>query len=211
VRLGILGGTFDPPHVGHLLAASDAHQELGLDRLILIPAAVQPLKGGSTQTAASDRLAMTRLLVGDDPRFSVDSIEIDREGLSFTVDTLETYAARFSGAERFLLIGADSLQTFPQWKEPDRILQLARLAVLTRTDSDGAAALGNVGATPPEILKELTTRAASAGSFVPVILKSRRIDVSSTEIRARVAKGMSIRGFVTEAVADFITKRELYQ
>jgi nicotinate-nucleotide adenylyltransferase len=105
VRLGIFGGSFDPPHVGHLLVVTDAFDALRLDRLIFVPAAVQPLKTAQAAAEASHRFAMVQLLVGDDPRFSVDSIEIDRQGLSYTVETLAAFAERHPRAERFFLVG----------------------------------------------------------------------------------------------------------
>lgn len=190
MRLGILGGSFDPPHLGHLLAAGDAFEALALDRLIFVPAAAQPLKQGLASATPAQRLAMARLLAGDDPRFEVDSIEIDRDGLSYTVDTLEAYAARYPAAERFFLVGADVLGSFGKWREPERITRLARLTVLQRT--------GEIRALP-----------ALPGE--PLVLQTRRIDVSSTEIRERVRAGMSIHGFVPEAVAAYIAAERLYR
>jgi nicotinate-nucleotide adenylyltransferase len=194
VRVGVFGGTFDPPHVGHLLVAVDALERLALDRIVLIPAGTQPLKAGEISASASERLAMTRLLAGDDPRFEVDPIEIDRGGLSFMVDTLEALSERWPGAELFLLTGADVLGTFHRWRDPERVRALATLAILTR---DGAG----VGA-------------ASTAGFPggpPLFVPTRRVDVSSTEIRARVRAGRSIRGFVPEAVAAFIGSARLYR
>ncbi len=189
MRLGILGGTFDPPHLGHLLAAVDAVERLTLDRLVLVPAAVQPLKMGLATAPAKDRLAMAKLLIEGDPRFEVDAMEIDRSGLSFSVDTLEMFAERYPLADRFFLVGQDVLRTFDRWREPERVRALATLAVLTRDDQAWPLAL-------PE------------GA---VAVASRRIDVSSTEIRARAAAGRSLRGFVPESVAAYIAAHGLYR
>ena len=151
MRLGIFGGTFDPPHVGHLLAASDAIEHLGLDRLVFVPAAVQPLKAGRDTAPALDRLAMVRLTVGRDPRLETDAVELDRDGLSYTVDTLREFGRRYPSAERYFLVGADVLASFAQWREPQTVLELATLAVLTRRSetADDArvlqAALGRHG------------------------------------------------------------------
>ncbi len=193
MRLGIFGGSFDPPHVGHLLAASDAYDELRLDQLIFVPTALQPLKQGHLVASPEQRLALTHFAVDGDPRFSVSAIEIERKGLSYTVDTLTTFAERYPDAERFFLIGADAFSTFPQWREPARIASLARIAVMQRTGDDAVAV-------PPGIPAAAVLR-----------LHTRRVDVSSTEIRARVQQGRPIRGFVAAAVADFIATAGLYR
>jgi nicotinate-nucleotide adenylyltransferase len=196
VRVGIFGGTFDPPHNGHLLAASDAVEALDLDVLWFVPNAAQPLKGEG-EGSPRQRLEMVRLMVGDDARFGVDPIEVDREGVSYTVDTLAEFASRFPKAHRFLLIGADAAGTFDQWREPQRIRDLAEVVVLQRAPGGEAAAL-SAHVAPP----------ALAGARW---LKTRRVDVSSTEIRDRVQQGKPIRGFVPDAVAAYIAAARLYQ
>jgi nicotinate-nucleotide adenylyltransferase len=190
VRIGLLGGSFDPPHNGHLLAAGDAFEALALDRLIWIPAATQPLKAGLAGATPDQRLAMVRLLVEGDARYSVDSIEIDRGGLSYTIDTLSALAARWPFAELFWLVGADVLPSFAKWREPERIVELATIVVLQRSGDH------------PDL-------SAMPGS--PRLLQTRRVDVSSTEIRERVREGKSIRGFVPEAVAGYIAAARLYR
>ncbi|HKN65451.1 MAG TPA: nicotinate-nucleotide adenylyltransferase [Gemmatimonadaceae bacterium] len=191
MRLGIFGGSFDPPHVGHLLVAVDAFDALSLDKLIFVPAAVQPLKAGTAAAAPQQRLSMVRLLVGADPRFGVDTVEIERDGLSYTVDTLDTFAQRFPSAERFFVVGEDAMTAFGAWKAPEQIMRLARVAILRRP---GAAAV--------ELSK------APDGT---ISLSTRLIEVSSTEIRERVRDGKSIRGFVPESVAAFIETERLYR
>jgi nicotinate-nucleotide adenylyltransferase len=198
MRVGVFGGTFDPPHVGHLLVATDAAEALGLDRIVLVPAGTQPLKAGAISAPAPDRLAMVRRLVGEDPRFDVDPIEIDRGGLSYMVDTLGALADRWPGAELFLLVGADVLTTFDRWRDPARVRQLATLVVLTRDVSGGDGAD-----------QSLIDEALVGGP--PRRVRTRRVDVSSTEIRARIRAGLSIRGFVPERVADFIESAALYR
>ena len=137
---------------------------------------------------------------GSDPRFAVDPIEIDRGGLSFTVDTLGTLAARWAGAELFLLVGADVLATFDRWRQPERVRTLATLVVLARGEGDESA----------EVTEAVGTGPALIGG-PPRRLRTRRVDVSSTEIRARVRAGQSIRGFVPESVADVIRSAGLYR
>ncbi|HEY2853459.1 MAG TPA: nicotinate-nucleotide adenylyltransferase [Gemmatimonadaceae bacterium] len=195
MRLGIFGGSFDPPHVGHLLAAVDAFEALQLDKLIFVPAAIQPLKSDVVATPAHLRLAMVKLLVGADERFAVDAVEIDRAGLSYTVDTLETFAQRFPKAERFFLVGEDAMAAFGAWKRPQQILTLARLAILRRPRGGEDAALER-SSDPPN------------GT---IALATRLVDVSSTEIRERVRAGKSIKGFVPESVAAFIETERLYR
>lgn len=189
MRIGVFGGTFDPPHVGHLLLASDAFDALSLDKLIFVPAATQPFKTETPAVAAAeDRLEMVHLAVGEDKRYAVDDTEIRREGLSYTIDTLEELARKNAGADLFLLIGEDTLAGFEGWKQPARIKQLAKLAMMRRAGS-------------PE--------APAAAGVLPISM--RTVDISSTEIRARLSAGKSIRGFVPDAVERYITARGLYR
>lgn len=197
-RLGIFGGTFDPPHTGHLLAATDAAELLGLDRLWFVPNAIQPLKG-SGHGAPADRLEMVRRMVANDGRFDVESLEIDRAGLSYTVDTVAVFAERFPDAARFLLIGADVTSSFDRWREPRRIRELATVVVVHRAGD--AARPGGLGGGDAE-------GGVLAGARW---LETRRIDISSTEVRARVREGRSIRGFVPDAVAEYIAAAGLYR
>ncbi len=198
MRLGVFGGTFDPPHFGHLLLASDAVERLSLDRVIFVPAYRQPLKDGRGGASPTQRLAMTALLIGDDPRFVLDGSEVERGGLSFTVDTLRDLHRRYRGADFHLLLGTDAVELLPKWREPAEVLRLARLVVVGR---------GDLGATVPEAVRAL----AVAGAGEPLVLAARRFDVSSTEIRARLAEGRPIRGFVPDAVAAYIAGHGLYR
>ena len=187
VRLGVLGGSFNPPHIGHLVIASDAFESLELDKLIVVPAALNPLKqhekGAPTP---QQRLEMAGMTFGGDPRFEVSAMEIERGGLSYTVDTLEALAAENPDADIVLLLGVDAVKSLDRWRKPERIRELASLAMLSRGDDDGEV---------PEGVKRVTTR---------------RIDVSSTEIRERLGKGLPIRGFVAESVERFISAAKLY-
>ena len=190
MRIGVFGGTFDPPHVGHLLLASDAREALDLDRLIFIPTGAQPLKVNVPPVASpQDRLEMVRLAVADDATYSVDDAEISRKGLSYTVDTLEHLTDRYPAGKLFLLLGEDSLASFEQWRRPDRIRELATLAVMRRD----VPPLGGVKTIPSGVVE----------------VSTRRVDVSSTEVRARLKAGKSIKGFVPESVERFIEARGL--
>lgn len=175
------------------MLAADAIDSLRLDRLIFVPASVQPFKANSPAIASgADRLEMLRLAVGDDPRYAVEDTEIRREGLSYTVETLEDIARRNAGAKLFLLVGQDTLAGFSGWKQPARIQELATLAVMQRSGAAAAAGQGRA----PDGVAEISTR---------------RVEVSSTEIRDRLGSGKSIRGFVAEPVERFIAARGLYR
>ncbi len=188
-RIGVFGGTFDPPHVGHLLAVSDAAEALDLDLVLWVPAATQPFKRQAKSSPSADRLAMVRLLVADDARFAVDPLEIERAGLSYTVDTLVALRARYPDAALVLLVGADAALAVDRWKDSARVQQLAELVVLRR------------GGEPFVFPGQVRGRS----------LESRRVDVSATEIRERVQRGASIHGFVPESVAAYIARAGLYR
>ena len=191
MRIGVFGGTFDPPHVGHLLLAADASEALRLDLLIFVPAGSQPFKVDTPPLAAGpDRLEMVRLAISGNAKYAVDDAEINREGLSYTVDTLSGFAAEMPSAELFWLVGADVVGSFGRWRDPQRITELATVVVLERTDE--APDLASIPGTPRR-------------------LATRRIDISSTEVRRRVREGRSIRGFVPDAVAEYIAVQRLYR
>ena len=190
-RVGVFGGTFDPPHVGHLVVAQDVLDTLGLDRLILVPAAEPPHKDRTTEAPAETRARMLEAAVAGESRFEVSRLEIERGGPSFTVDTLRELSEQRPEAEFHLVIGVDQLETFLSWKEPEEVARLARLAVMTRDGRDPREAAPHM---------DLPYQA------VPVT----RIDLSSTEIRRRIAAGRSIRHRVPEAVLGIIEAKRLY-
>jgi len=172
-RIGILGGTFDPPHIGHLVVAQDALESLELDRLIVVPAGRPPHREALLD--AETRLALVRLAFEGDDRVQVSDVEVEREGPSWTVDTLEWARLELDPEVLYLIVGADQLRSFRGWRQPERILQLARLAVMTR---------------PGEELK---------GTDVPhEVIEVTRVDLSGTQIRWRLEEGMSIRYTVPE-------------
>ena len=156
--------------------------------------------------SGAERLEMVRHAISGDPRFEASAIEIERGGLSFTVDTLSELAERAPEAKRYLLLGADVLATFAKWRHPERILELATLAVFTRSGSDD----GNARRSWSEMSAQWKAAHGQAPQHEPVFVDSRRVDVSSTEVRKRVAGGLSIHGFVPDAVAMYIAERGLY-
>lgn len=189
MRIGVFGGTFDPPHLGHLIVGADAYAALGLDRLLFVPAGVPPHKRTRPRTAARLRAEMTHAAVRDDSRFRADDLELRRTGPSFTVDTLRELAERNPGAELFLLIGADNAREFSSWRAPGEIVRLAKLVVLARDGLEGEG------------------EAAYPALRVPVT----RVDISSTEVRRRTRMGISIRYMVPEPVRGIIEREGLYR
>lgn len=198
-RLGVFGGTFDPPHRGHVRVARDVADRLDLNRMLWVPARVSPFKREESVTDAEIRLEMVRRAAELDPRFEVDARELDRPGPSYTIDTLEALRSEHPDAEIFLVLGADQFEDFPRWREPERIVRVARLAVMNRA-----------GASPRTVAPDVAAAVEGleqAVVFVPVT----DVDVSSTGVRARVAEGRDPAEQVPGAVADVIRARGLYE
>ncbi|HCR04727.1 MAG TPA: nicotinate (nicotinamide) nucleotide adenylyltransferase [Gemmatimonadetes bacterium] len=189
-RLGVLGGTFDPPHVGHLIVARDAAAGLGLDRVFLVLAARPPHKRRVTAPPGL-RLEMLEAASADDPVLVASDIEVRRAGTSYTVDTLRELSARYPEAELVLLIGVDQWRQLADWKDPQGIARLATVAVMAREGEDPAAV--DPGVSVPSCV-------------VPVT----RIDVSATDVRARARQGRSIRHLVPDAARIIIERETLY-
>jgi nicotinate-nucleotide adenylyltransferase len=204
VRLGILGGTFNPPHLGHLVCAQEAHAQLGLDRVVLMPAGEPPHKrlapGGPD---AEQRLELCRLAIGDDERLAVSRLELDRPGRSYTVDTLNALHADDPQQELTFIVGGDMARGLPTWREPERVLALATLAVAERAGAAREDVLGE--------LRPLTGGAGSpAGAERVRFFDMPRVDVSSSMVRERVAAGRPIRYLVPDAVRERIAAWGLY-
>ena len=189
-RIGIFGGTFDPPHVGHLVAAIDARQALDLDVVLLVVANAPWQKVGSRQVSpASDRFAMVEAAVADAPGLEVSDIEIARGGLSYTADTLEAMAQRHPGAELFLVLGNDAAAGFATWERHEEVAERAHLVVVDRPG------------TPTPI----------DDGFSWTRVDIPELEISSTELRDRVASGRSIDYLTPPAVVTCITDRGLYR
>ena len=198
-RVGVLGGTFDPPHVGHLWLATLAADELSLDRVLFMPAADPPHKRGQPMSSPEDRVAMTRLAIEGDPLFELSLVEIERPGPSYTVDSMvQLQAARGPASRLVLVMAADSLAQIDTWREPERILSLAEWAVGPRP----GAALPEPGF--------LGSRFGAAAARIH-LLHGPGLDVSASEIRERVAAGRAIRYLVPRAVEELILARHLYR
>jgi len=189
-----MGGTFDPIHLGHLRAAENAREGLGLDEVRFLPAQVPPHRA-TPASSARDRYAMVALATALNPHFVADDLELRREGPSYTVDTIARLRDERPGDAVVLIVGSDTFTELPTWKDHDRLLQMCTLAVVTRPE-DG----GEEGGRPP-------ARAEAGVSRVP----GPGLAVSATDIRRRVKEGLSIRYLVPETVADYIAKRGLYR
>lgn len=190
MRFGILGGSFNPVHHGHLIIATRAAEALKLDRVLLIPTAVSPLKAAGDLASPRDRLAMVRLAVRGNPLLQASDLEVRRGGTSFTVDTLRALRRGLDG-EFVLILGADAARLLPQWRSIEEVRRLARVVVV------GRGGLRPPGKTP-KVSKE-----AIVG--VPLL------EISSTDIRERVRRGLPIRYLVPEAVERFIRRKRLYR
>ncbi len=194
--LGILGGTFNPPHDGHLACARHAYRELDLGRVLFMPVHVPPHKRGEDDPGAEHRLTMCRLATEGDYRLLVSSIEVERDGPSYTVDTLRAIHASDPGVELTFIVGADMARTLLAWREPEQVLALARMAIAERK-----------GETQAEVLDALAPLAAAERVC---FLRMPPVDVSSSLVRARVAAGEPIDDLVPAAVVGYIAEHGLY-
>jgi nicotinate-nucleotide adenylyltransferase len=190
VRKGILGGTFNPPHIAHLIVAQEVREAMDLDEVVLVPTSVHAFKGPASADPRH-RAAMTELAVAGDPRLAVDRIEIQRGGVSYTVDTLRALRQRERGTDWTLILGRDNLEELSQWREVQALPDLAGVVVTTRA-----------GLSMPE-------RLPFGGRCTLVDVPS--LEVSSTAIRERIARGRSIRYWVPPAVEAYIREHDLYR
>ncbi|MCI0706471.1 MAG: nicotinate-nucleotide adenylyltransferase [Ignavibacteriae bacterium] len=188
-RIGLFGGTFDPPHIGHLIIAQQALAQLKLDRVIFVPASTPPHKRKKAFTKPVDRLKMVRLAVRGAGQFRVTDIEIRRKGVSYTVDTVKEIHRRNKKTELFLIIGSDNFAEFQSWKSYDEILKLAKLAVYARFDKEGK--------------HDLRKRQVHW-------LQGILLDISSSEIRNAVRRNQSVRHLLPAAVERYIESHKLY-
>ena len=199
MRIGILGGTFDPIHIAHLVIAEECRLRVPLEKVVFIPTGQPWLKSDRQITAGSLRMEMVRLAVAGNPAFDSSSIEIDRPGLTYSVDTLEELAGQWGpDVELNFIIGVDSLLSLPRWKDPERFLDLCTLTAVTRPGYS------------PDALEELKRRYPALERKLGLI-EGPLIGISGTEIRRRAASGLSVRYLVPPGVESFITERGLYK
>ena len=191
MRLGILGGTFDPPHLAHLIAGERAVGDFALDKLLFVPANIPPHKSEQPLSASSDRIAMSRLAVEGNPKFDVSEIEVSRPGLSYSIDTVRQIKSQWNPTKIFLFIGSDQFAAFDTWHEPEEIFRETEVVVMARP-------LENPRAKSPY---------DSRVKFMDLPL----LQISSTDIRERVRAGKSIRYLIPEAVREYIEEYGLYR
>lgn len=214
-RVGILGGTFDPVHLGHLLLAEQAAEQLRLQHVLWIPAAIAPHQKIKHSTDQKQRLEMVQLATAGNPRFTVDDRELRRGGQSYTVDTLQELQRDFPEVEWILLMGGDSLRGLPMWRDPHRICALAQVVVVTRGGQapPDMQILANYlpASTDSEAAFQKDTHAELQGIIDNHLLPMPQLEISSTDIRDRVKLGKSIRYMVPAAVEAFIVANGLYR
>lgn len=199
-RVGILGGSFDPPHAGHLMIARQAKGRVGLDRVLFIPAGEQWLKEGQDVAPATHRLAMTHLLIGSTDAFAVSDMEIMRPGPTYTVDTLrELRETSPPDMEYYFILGEDSVADLPRWHEPEELVTLCRFIAMPRADGAGRPDLTAAYDAVPGLRERVT-----------VLEDAPRMDVTSSSVRQMLETGASLRGVVPEAVVKYITAHRVY-
>ena len=200
--LGILGGTFDPIHIAHLAVAEEARDALGLEQVLFIPAGEPPHKPGQAITPGEERLAMIELAIAGNPAFAVSRMELDRDGPSYTVDTLSVLRARRLAAgesgELVFIVSAEAFAAFETWREPRRVLELAIVAIAPR---DGF----------PDATRDAVARAFPDQADRVVFLDGPRLRLSASDLRERAAAGRSLRYLVPDAVAAHIEDHGLYR
>jgi nicotinate-nucleotide adenylyltransferase len=195
--LGILGGTFNPPHIGHLVCAQEARAQLRLDRVVLMPVHTPPHKEAVDDPGPEARLALCRAAIAADPELEVSALEVQRGGPSYTVDTLRALHGLREGDELTFIVGGDMASSLPDWREPEAVLELARVAVAEREEHRRQEIAERVGALN------------GAGERV-VFFTMPRLDISSSDIRRRIAERRPVRWLVPDAVAGEIEQRGLY-
>jgi nicotinate-nucleotide adenylyltransferase len=198
-KIGILGGTFNPIHIGHLIIAQDAMEQFGLDCVKFIPSATPPHKKYEGNATAAQRLAMVRLAIRGNARFEADDIEIRRGGTSYSVDTLTSLRRRDPQAQFYFIIGADSLQELHRWREVGRLVRLCTFVIVVRPGFE------------PRRVVDPKLDAATRRRLRQHVLRGHACDIASRDIRARVARGESIRYLVPDAVLQYINRHKLYR
>ena len=198
MNIGVLGGTFDPIHMGHLIIAEEIRGHLDLTEVLFVPAGEPWLKTNNSISPAEHRVQMVRLAIADESSFKLSTIEIERTGPSYTIDTIAQFKSQIGAGDKlFFILGWDNLIQLPQWREPSRLVQMCNLVAVPR-----------VGYSPPDL--NTLEVAVSGLSRNVIMLNTPQIEISSSEIRNRVARGLSIHHLVPEPVERYIKQHRLY-
>jgi nicotinate-nucleotide adenylyltransferase len=199
MNIGVLGGTFDPVHLGHLSLALEACRQAGLSGVVFVPAGRPYFKAAALISPAEDRINMLKLALADEPGFQISMLEIERPGPSYAVETLARIKEPLKGSdELFFILGWDSLLTLPRWQEPERLLDLCRLVTAPRPGY-------------PEVDLSVLEEDLPGVTRATIVLDKPVMDISATEIRERVRQGLSIEGMVHPDVAGYINEKGLYK
>lgn len=197
-KIGVLGGTFDPIHKGHLAIAGESLKRLSLDKVLFVLARQQPLKDRDDIATVENRVEMILLAIEEFPQFELSTVEIDGAGPSYTINTLSILKKQCDHAELYFILGWDSLEELPRWKKPEEIIKLCRIAALTRS-TVSPPVVNDLDGVIPGLSKRL------------ILIDIAPVDVSSTDIRRRLRQGLSIHGMVPPQVEDYILSHELYR
>ena len=200
MRIGVFGGSFDPPHRGHIEVARRALRRHSLDKVVFVPANQPPHKSERRLTECGQRISMLRLALASERNFEVDDVECRRGGLSFTIDTLHYFRNKYPSSELFFIVGSDSLEELPSWRRVKEVVRLARFIVVLRAGFDR------------EVFKRLRVLLGEevVTQMEADMVTEPPVDVSSTEVRRRLAEGESVSDLVDESVFEYIVKNGLY-
>lgn len=192
MKIGLMGGSFDPVHFGHLIGARDVMEQFTLDRMILVPAAQAPLKANEVQATAEDRIAMLHAAIAEEPRMEISDYELTKGGVSFTIDTVRHLRAKYPGDRLYWVIGGDQLSLLPKWKEIGELVKLVEFIFLERPGY------------PTGPLREISGLELHRG-------KGHLIEISSTELRERAKRGLPLTNLTPEKVIAYIREKRLYR
>lgn len=197
MKIGIFGGTFNPPHIGHMIMAETATDTLALDEVYFVPAADPPHKVGMPRASVEDRVKMVQLAIAGNPRFYLSRVDVDRPGPHYTIDTISIFQQQHPGADLYFLMGSDSLRDLLNWRDPDVLVERCKIVVMSRP------------VVPPDmdiLYAELPRLRENL-----IAINSPEVDISSTNIVARVRSGKSVRYRVPDEVLEYIEKHGLYK
>ncbi|MEK7440099.1 MAG: nicotinate-nucleotide adenylyltransferase [Chloroflexota bacterium] len=205
MRLGLFGGTFDPPHLGHLILADESRSQLGLEKVLWIVSGQSPLKLDRELSPVEARIEMVQAAIADNPHFVLSCVDIDRPPPHYTIETLKILEREFPRDEFYFIMGEDSLRDLPKWREPQEIIKRATLAVLARPNPSGRKERED-----PKGFADLESKIPGVSSRV-VWVNAPQLEIASSEIQKRIREGRSVRYMVTDEVRRVIEERRLYQ